>query len=246
MTWHTTHSTSLQGQEEAFSLTSYLDTIRLERARLNPTRETSCLPDSETESCPTSLYGMMWLHSTEIHGADQLTSSAEDSPAKTLVRQVKERELPESVQAYGKNMRDSLERCDLVLSSPKTPHYCGRADSALSSETLPRWGMMLDGECWELGQSVRRTSETGCGYLPTPLCKDTAGDCPSERRRNSPHMESAIKIELGIPVEKKCWLNPCFSEKLMGWIKGWTDLKPLGMDRFLKWRQQHLTFCQKD
>lgn len=35
-------------------------------------------------------------------------------------------------------------------------------------------------------------------------------------------------------------LNPEWVEWLMGWPLGWTDLKPLEMDRFREWRQQHL------
>jgi hypothetical protein len=34
-------------------------------------------------------------------------------------------------------------------------------------------------------------------------------------------------------------LNPPWVEWLMGWPIGWTDLKPLGMDKFRSWQQQH-------
>lgn len=34
-------------------------------------------------------------------------------------------------------------------------------------------------------------------------------------------------------------LNPNWVEWLMGWPIGWTDLKPLAMDRFREWQQQH-------
>ena len=34
-------------------------------------------------------------------------------------------------------------------------------------------------------------------------------------------------------------LNPPWVEWLMGWPIGWTDLKPLGMDRWQEWRQAH-------
>lgn len=34
-------------------------------------------------------------------------------------------------------------------------------------------------------------------------------------------------------------LNPTWVEWLMGWPIGWTDLKPLGMDRFQEWLRQH-------
>jgi hypothetical protein len=34
-------------------------------------------------------------------------------------------------------------------------------------------------------------------------------------------------------------LNPTWVEWLMGWPLEWTDLKPLAMDKFLSWQQQH-------
>jgi len=37
-------------------------------------------------------------------------------------------------------------------------------------------------------------------------------------------------------------LNPPWVEWLMGWPIGWTDLKPLGMDKFRSWQQQHSGF----
>jgi DNA (cytosine-5)-methyltransferase 1 len=38
-------------------------------------------------------------------------------------------------------------------------------------------------------------------------------------------------------------LNPTWVEWLMGWPLGWTDLRPLGMDKFQEWRQQHGNCC---
>jgi len=40
-------------------------------------------------------------------------------------------------------------------------------------------------------------------------------------------------------------LNPLWVEWLMGWPLGWTDLKPLEMDRFREWQQQHSGFYQE-
>jgi hypothetical protein len=135
MTWHTnissTPSTSLQEQEAAFSLTSYLDTIRLERAKSNPTQEMSSSPDNETDTCQPSRYGTTYAHLTGTPGAEQLTFFAEASPVRTSVRQVKEQELRESVRDFGRNMRDSLEKCGLDLSLPKTHQICDSGTSEL-------------------------------------------------------------------------------------------------------------------
>jgi hypothetical protein len=168
----------LQEQEAAFSLTSYLATIQSELVKSNSTQEMSSSPDNETVSYQPSPSGTTYAPSTESRGEEQLTFLLEDSPAKTSVRRVKEQELAESVQAYGKNMRDSLKRYNLDLSLPKTHHCFGLGDLELSSKTWPRWGIMLDGELSELGLSVRRINETGCGCLPggamipTPVASD--------------------------------------------------------------------------
>jgi len=41
-------------------------------------------------------------------------------------------------------------------------------------------------------------------------------------------------------------LNPEFSEWLMGWPVGWTDLKPLVTDKFRNVQLWHSVFSQKD
>ena len=41
-------------------------------------------------------------------------------------------------------------------------------------------------------------------------------------------------------------LNPDWVEWLMGWPEGWTDLKPLGMDKFQVWLDSHGTHCQEE
>lgn len=41
------------------------------------------------------------------------------------------------------------------------------------------------------------------------------------------------------PEEMNGPLNPVWVEWLMGWPAGWTDLKPLAMDRFREWQRQH-------
>ena len=259
MTWHTNHSTpstSSQEQEAAFSLTSYLTTLQSERVKSKSTQEMSCSQDSETVSSPASPSGMTYATSTENRGEEQLIFSLEAFPAKTSVLRVKVQELAESVQAYGKNMRDSLKRYNLDLSLPKT-HLCfALGDLELSSKTWPRWGIMLDGECSELGLSVRRTRETECGSWPTPTCQETEHPdavLTSTGRRLSKDGKSSHSLNLadsvmrvGAPIQPKGQLNPSWVEWLMGWPIGYTDLKPLETDKFRNVQQWHSTFSQKD
>lgn len=48
-------------------------------------------------------------------------------------------------------------------------------------------------------------------------------------------LDQAIQIEQGHGGQ----LNPDWVEWLMGWPIGWTDLRPLEMDKFQKWLEQH-------
>ena len=65
---------------------------------------------------------------------------------------------------------------------------------------------------------------------PTPvqrMYKDSGS--PAEYERN----EIPLAAQVGGP------LNPMWVEWLMGWPEGWTDLKPLEMDKFQRWLDAH-------
>jgi len=65
---------------------------------------------------------------------------------------------------------------------------------------------------------------------PTPVARmHKDGGNPSEYKRN----EIPLAAQAGGP------LNPEWVEWLMGWPPEWTDLKPLAMDKFQKWQQEH-------
>lgn len=247
MAWHTikennsTPSTCSQERVEGFSLTSYLDTIQSEPVRSNPTQEKSCSSGSKTEYYQNSQSGMTSAHWTDDLGGEQLAFWPEDFHVKTSVRRVKAQELPAHVQGFGRSMRESLMKCGLSLSLPKT-HLCfalGGLES--SSKTWPRWGMMLDGELSELGTSVRPTKETECGSLPTPK----AGDYKKKSRNKDYHANRDYDlpnrlVRIGHPPSKTGfwgWYHPSLSEWMMGWPIGWTGLKPLAMDNVRLWQQ---------
>ena len=138
--------------------------------------------------------------------------------------------------------------------------------------TLPKWGTECRGEYGELATSERITSEIECFYagigtptasmtkrsskfmrktmqpaefvekFPTSLASQR-GDCPSERRRHTPCLESYVKM---FPTPTVCGnynhkgasktsgdglatvvggkLNPTWVEWLMSFPLGWTDL----------------------
>ncbi len=235
--------TFLQEQGEESSADTFSDIPQSVLSKLNLTAAKSYCKDSETESCQSSQSGTMSAHLTENLGEEKWMLSAEDSPAKTLVLQeqtvisTENREDYKAVAAaFGVRCAELLTKFNLRLLLLKTPRNCGLADLALCCETLPRWGIMLNGECLEFATSAQIISESGfLSTLPTPTCHNAKeGNYPSERTRNT----KTLAAQIGGKV------NPDWNEWRMGWPIGWTDLKPLGMDKFQQWQQQHSAFFQ--
>jgi hypothetical protein len=113
------------------------------------------------------------------------------------------------------------------------------------------------------GRDVRKAQ----GKVPmwtTPtahMAKET--NAPSEHNRNTPTLTAQVHVRSprtrglcggsghkqmlikklgekdGTEVFNGGKLNPTWVEWLMGWPLGWTDLKPLEMDKFQKWLEQH-------
>ena len=132
-----------------------------------------------------------------------------------------------SAAVFGQKCAGLSMKFNLELRLSKTPRICGNADLALCCETLPRWGMMLDGVCLEFADSARIMSENGfSSTLPTPTCHNAKeGNYPSEHTRNT----KSLAAQIGGKV------NPEWNEWRMGWPIGWTDLKPLETDKFRRW-----------
>ena len=68
--------------------------------------------------------------------------------------------------------------------------------------------------------------------LPTPTARDWKS---GKGRRENGHTPQ-------LPEQVGGQLNPPWVEWLMGWPIGWTDLKPLAMDRFQQWPNSHGTY----
>jgi DNA (cytosine-5)-methyltransferase 1 len=72
---------------------------------------------------------------------------------------------------------------------------------------------------------------------PTPKASNGGPDYAKENR-------SATGGNL--PTAAGGSLNPDWVEWLMGWPTGWTDLKPLAMDKYLSWLQSHSEALRED
>jgi hypothetical protein len=77
---------------------------------------------------------------------------------------------------------------------------------------------------------------------PTPVKSDYAARRPTENWKGTSDLPSVVWTANGgtqNPDKPPAKLNPTWVEWLMGWPLEWTDLKPLEMDKYQQWRQQH-------
>jgi len=188
----------------------------------------------------------MCEHSTGDHGAEKLTSSAEDSLARILVQRETGLELKERNLGYGKNSFALLEKSgpDLYLWKTHQFSLLGGLESFL--ETWPGWGIMLAGECWELNRPAHLTRETESGFsLPTPT------KCDNSKVSKNPEfwarrlaqgrsgMDNLPEFATTIFQGGDGRIHPHLHEWLMGWPIGMTDLQPLETDKFQQWLASH-------
>ena len=170
-----------------------------------------------------SLSGTTFVHSMESLGEEKSMLYRVDFHVRTLVPQEKVQDLTEKGQVSGEKWQGSFTKYNPDSCSWKT-HQCsflGDLDEFL--ETWPRWGSMRTGECYQLPMSEQNINETEYGLWPTPTTPSGGGNCGG-----SGAYKNAIKNGTHIPHS----INPSLYEWLMGWPTGWTDLKPLEMDKF--------------
>jgi len=215
---------------EAYLVGTYLDGEQFAPLSGNPIQQAYCAPDKMTDFFRLSRFGMTYKPLTESRGEELLTLFRAGFHAKTSAPQEKEKVLEEKEAVCGNIWLESLERSNQSTFLSKTPLCSALEDSVLSSKTLPRWGTMLNGECYQQPLLVLTTKEKGCGLLPTPTCHNAKeGAYPAEYKRKTPTLATHVGGKI----------HPEFTEWMMGWPLGWTDLKPLAMGKFPCVQQQH-------
>lgn len=203
--------------------------------------------DKTIESSDLSRFGLTCAVLTASHGEELLMSYLADFHVRTSVQQEEVQELRVSAPAYGSTWQESSVKYDLALSSWRTHLSSSIEDLPWSSVTLPKWGMTVSGSVYRHPIADRPKKETASGLWPTPKATDgtkggrTLAGARKEAQRGK-NMDLWMAILLRTPEEEHIQngrLNPDWEEWLMGWPIGWTDLKPLEMDKFLEWQQQH-------
>jgi len=242
-----------QALVEEYLVDTSLDGEQSVQSNGKPTQQAYCAPDKMTDFSRLSRFGMTYKPLTESLGEELLTSYRADFHVRTSAQLEKERELMESEAECGDKWRASFTKYDQDSSLWKT-HQCSLlGDLEEFSETWPAWGLMRNGECWDMTGSVVNTGETESGLLATPT-KELFSHWSSAKAKISTdgRRKSGVKVgsifwwdmteqhlRLGGLEEKKMIPDPSCGEVVMGWPMGWTELQPLEMDKFQEWQRQH-------
>lgn len=155
------------------------------------------------------------------------TPTASDHQSERLENWLKRRD---EKAAKGVNLQFALRHAVQMWPTP-------RANSAMAAATTPSAIANVDSRFPNLETVVAKRT------WPTP----NASDCrnrgnptnPCVQRRMEIGKQVGLSMMVGGPETPQMSLNPVWVEWLMGWPIGWTDLRPLGTDKFHKWCDEH-------
>lgn len=242
------NSRSSSGREAASSEGSCSDGGPCAPSRSNRTPLAYCAPGRTTAFSRRSLSGTTFGRLTESLGAGLLTWYLAGFPARKSALLARVRGSVVNGQGSGWNLPASFVKYD--------PTTCGWRTRQLSlfgglekfSETWPRWGSMRGGECSPLPTLEHDTSESGFGYWPTPCATDDQHFCHVTMRRKEAGEDRPSGAKIGsclkwerraLPYVVNRKIHPILHDWLLLWPYRWTDLEPLGMDRFQRWLDLH-------
>ena len=227
---------------EAFLGDISLDGEQCVQSSGSSTPQAYCAPDKMTGFSRLSRFGMTYAPLTDDLGEELLMSYLAGFHAKTSQLQEKESESKESEAGCGEKWRGSFTKYDQDLSLWKT-HQCSLlGDLDEFSETWPRWGLMRNGEFWEVKNLAHHIQGTEFGLShPTPLKTDHFKFLRFRK-------ESVLKSTFGMHRNSIAyWMTAnhgripsvAWIYWVMGWPNGWASLNALEMDKFQSWQQQH-------
>jgi len=212
----------------------------------NPTQQAYLQLDKMTDFSRLSRFGMTYKPLTEDLGQELLTLYLAAFHAKTCLQREKEQDSMEQDQDSGEKWHGWLAKYDPDMSLWKTAQCSLITDSEECLEIYPTSGLMRDGLLWEQTRSALNTTETEYGLLPTPTARDFNGHTITKKRPKGFNKVLPNVFKLEFQLHGQCYPHPTFSEEVMLWPVGWTDLKPLEMDKFHCAPQQHGESLQKD
>ena len=199
------------------------------------TPQAYCAPDKMTDFSRLSRFGMTYKPLTESRGEELLTSYREAFHAKICQLQTQtETDLTENDQECGEKWHGLLARFDQDTHLWRTVQCSLLEDLNESLQTLPQWGMTVGGELYQLPTLVQTIDAKESGFAHvwgTPKAQDSRHALRDRGKGNLGEQVSGL--------HNGGKLNPTWTEWLMGWPLGWTDLKPLEMGKSPCVQQPH-------
>ena len=236
---------SSQEPVEEYSADTFSDGEPSAQWNVMPTPQGFWRNDKMMGASRLSQFGPTLRLLTEQHGEAVLMSFLEAFPARTSAAAETRQESLAPGADSGKKCCGSFVRLDLDSCSWKTSQRCLIEGWETFSETWPRQGLMLDGECWVLPMLAVTSSENECGLWPALKASD--GD---QYSKNLDYFKKRAKVAPDLPVVVGLTtpptpegyygrINPEFAEWLMEWPIGWTELESRETVKIHEWRQQH-------
>jgi len=237
---------------EEYSRATYSAGAQSAQLNVMPTPHKFWRNDRTMELCRLSQFGLTCAVLTADLGEGLLMSFLEAFRAKTYPALVPAPESKAPALGFGRTWLESSAKYCPERSSWRTHQCLWTEDLPWSLVTLPKWGTTRNGVLYQRQISERPIDASASGYLdgettralqswPTPVASMSKGSSPNALQRRSGASRSKDRLDHAVMALHGGQLNPTWVEWLMGWPLGWTDLKPLEMDRFREWQRQHST-----
>jgi hypothetical protein len=198
-----------QALVEAYSGATCSDGEQSVQSSGNPTQLAYLLPDKMTDFCRLSRFGMTFRPLTADRGEALLTSYLEAFHAKTSALQDEATDLKASGQECGNTWRGWLAKYDQDSCSWRTPQCSLLEEEPESLQTLPRWGMTVDGVLLERQTVALRTNGTESGLWRTPQAQDGMRGVYKTKEAIDAHLNRGHQLGLANQVaHRHLWPTP--------------------------------------
>jgi hypothetical protein len=174
-------------------------------------------------------------------------SFAKYNQAKSMWRTAQHSLFEDLEQSLGTWPRWGLMRNGECFHAQMQAEFIYEKDAGLSLPTPRSCSAMAAQITQNTANAKNPNLETVLARLMLPTIGANEGKGASkDRYLGSPDFRGAKMCEgLRTCEADPIYLNPSFAELTMMWPLGWTDLKPLAMDKFLEWQQQHSLCLEK-
>ena len=142
-------------------------------------------------------------------------------------------------QDCGLNISDSLASFDQSSSLWRTSQLSLSGELTPYAEAWPASGMMRNGRLYLRAPLVRHTCDSDCSLWPTPTASmDGRGFGIPLHNKTGRYKRSTVSRVHALVGEHGWRIHPHFTEALMGFPTGWTEIAPSEMPSRLRSRKR--------